>query len=323
MLVPPNTVLSIMGATASGKTALAIELADRLPIDIISVDSALIYQGMDIGTAKPEPAVLEQYPHALVNILDPLQAYSAAKFQEDVDQLVQKSFVAGRLPVLVGGTALYFKAFRDGLADMPTGNAQIRNEIEQQAEQNGWASMYAELQAVDASAAGKIHPNNTRRVQRALEVHRVSGKGISEFWTQQGSSQVLGERLGCRLLECSIEPPRKILHTRIEQRFVQMLNAGFQDEVERLFQRGDLHIGLPAIRCVGYRQMWAYLEGGCTENEMILAAQAATRQLAKRQLTWLRKWPLQLRIHPETDSPIELVLKMIGSDPIVTSSTAV
>jgi len=317
MQVQENTVLSIMGATASGKTAVALALADRLPIDIISVDSALIYKGMDIGTAKPERSVLKEYPHALVDILDPLQSYSAAQFQKDADQLVKDAFARRRLPVLVGGTSLYFKAFRDGLAEMPAADAQVRSEIECQAKLYGWQSVYEELQALDPQAAKGIHPNNTRRIQRALEVHRISGRNISEFWSQQGCSQALGERLGCRLLECSLEPPRPLLHARIERRFMQMLEMGFRAEVELLFNRGDLHLDLPAIRCVGYRQMWDFLQKRCSENEMILAAQAATRQLAKRQLTWLRKWPVQLRINPEEESAVELVLKMIGSAPIV------
>jgi len=312
-----------MGPTASGKTAVALALADRLPIDIISVDSALIYKGMDIGTAKPERRVLEEYPHGLVDILDPLQNYSAARFQKDADQLVKDAFANARLPVLVGGTSLYFKAFRDGLADMPAADEQIRGEIDAQAKQHGWQSVYEQLQAADPQAAKNIHPKNTRRIQRALEVYRMSGRGISEFWSQQGANQTVGKRLGCHLLECSLEPPRALLHERIERRFMQMLDAGFQTEVELLYNRGDLHVDLPAIRCVGYRQMWAFLQELCSEKEMILAAQAATRQLAKRQLTWLRKWPLQLRINPEEESAIELVLKMIGSAPIVSSSTAV
>ncbi|MBV1907529.1 MAG: tRNA (adenosine(37)-N6)-dimethylallyltransferase MiaA [Pseudomonadales bacterium] len=318
--VPQNTVLSIMGPTASGKTQVVLELAEHLPIDIISVDSALVYRDMDIGTAKPSADILQTYPHALVDIIDPRDTYSAASFQQDADQLVKASFIQGRLPVLVGGSSLYFKAFKEGLAELPGASPQIRQDIAHQAEQAGWPSLYDELARVDPKAAEGIHPQNSQRIQRALEVFRATGKPISRFWEEQATSQALDERLSCRLIECSLEPERAILHQRIEQRFVQMLESGFEQEVRKLHQRGDLTVRLPSMRCVGYRQMWMFLQGELTGVEMIAAAQAATRQLAKRQLTWLRKWPVQRRIDSLNENAVEVVLKMIESDPIVMGS---
>lgn len=289
--LPP--AIFLMGPTASGKTDLALQLADALPCEIISVDSALIYRGMDIGSAKPSAQILQKYPHHLVDILDPAQSYSAAQFRADALSAMADITARGRIPLLVGGTMLYFKALTEGLAAMPAADLAVRAALEQQAATEGWAALYTELQQVDPVSAERIHPNDPQRVMRALEVWRISGQSMTEHRAQQALQKQAsnGQHLPYNVATFAIAPQqRNILHERIAQRFHLMLEQGFITEVEALRQRGDLHVDLPAIRAVGYRQAWAYLDGDYTYDEMIERGIIATRQLAKRQFTWLRSW---------------------------------
>jgi tRNA dimethylallyltransferase len=280
---PP--VIFLMGPTASGKTALAIELVKRLPCDIISVDSALIYKGMDIGTAKPTLDELTQAPHRLLDIRDPAEAYSAADFRHDALQEIESIVAQGRIPLLVGGTMLYYKALLEGLSPLPPADPLIRQAIEEEAVQFGWQQLHAQLQAIDPTAAARIHPNDPQRLSRALEVYRVSGKTLTEL------TQTKGEGLPYRTLQFAIAPSdRNVLRQRISERFHLMLQQGFEQEVRALYQRGDLNPDLPSIRCVGYRQMWEYIDGQISYDEMVYRGIVATCQLAKRQMTWLRGW---------------------------------
>ncbi|KOO18588.1 tRNA delta(2)-isopentenylpyrophosphate transferase [Morganella morganii] len=277
--------LFLMGPTASGKTALAIELCQRLPVEIISVDSALIYRGMDIGTAKPDAAELALAPHRLIDILDPSVAYSAADFRRDALAAMTDITAQGKIPLLVGGTMMYFKALLEGLSPLPSADPEIRAQIEARAAQDGWQVLHDELSRIDPVAGARIHPNDPQRLSRALEVYYISGKTMTEL------TETAGENLPFNAYQFAIAPAdRKILHQRIEMRFQMMLNAGFEDEVRALYQRGDLHPDLPSIRCVGYRQMWSYLAGEISYDDMVYRGICATRQLAKRQLTWLRGW---------------------------------
>lgn len=280
---PP--VIFLMGPTASGKTALAIELVKRLPCDIISVDSALIYKGMDIGTAKPTLDELTQAPHRLLDIRDPAEAYSAADFRHNALQEIESIVAQGRIPLLVGGTMLYYKALLEGLSPLPPADPLIRQAIEEEAVQFGWQQLHAQLQAIDPTAAARIHPNDPQRLSRALEVYRVSGKTLTEL------TQTKGEGLPYRTLQFAIAPSdRNVLRQRISERFHLMLQQGFEQEVRALYQRGDLNPDLPSIRCVGYRQMWEYIDGQISYDEMVYRGIVATCQLAKRQMTWLRGW---------------------------------
>lgn len=275
----------LMGPTASGKTALAIALRQQLPVEIISVDSALIYRGMDIGTAKPNAEELSQAPHRLIDILDPSVPYSAADFRQDALNVMDEITAQGKIPLLVGGTMLYFKALLEGLSPLPSADSAIREEIENIAQQQGWGEIHRRLELVDPVAATRIHPNDPQRLSRALEVYLISGKTLTEM------TQTAGEELPYNVFQFAIAPQdRKVLHQRIEQRFHKMLNERFEEEVRALYKRGDLHIDLPSIRCVGYRQMWSYLEGEIDYDEMVYRGICATRQLAKRQITWLRSW---------------------------------
>jgi tRNA dimethylallyltransferase len=274
-----------MGPTASGKTALAIELAKRLPCDIISVDSALVYRGMDIGTAKPTAAEQAQAPHRLLDLIDPTEAYSAADFRRDALREIESIVAQGRIPLLVGGTMLYYKALLEGLSPLPAADQIIRQAIETEAEQIGWDALHAQLQLIDPVSAARIHPNDPQRLSRALEVYRISGKTLTEL------TQTKGEQLPYRTLQFAIAPTdRELLRQRIAERYKLMLSQGFEQEVRALYQRGDLHADLPSIRCVGYRQMWEYLEGKMSYDEMVYRGIVATCQLAKRQMTWLRGW---------------------------------
>ena len=282
---PKPPAIFLMGPTASGKTALAVELRKRFPVDIISVDSALIYRDMAIGTAKPDAETLQQAPHALIDIRDPAQSYSAAEFRENALVEMSKAVTNGRVPLLAGGTMLYFKALSRGLAKLPSASPQIRREIEEQAREAGWQIMHARLAVKDPESAERIHPNDPQRIQRALEVIEITGRPLSEL-LQEHEEQDLGYRL-LKIIACP--QPRSVLHERIEQRFRKMLDEGFMEEMKALRSRGDLNLDLPSMRCVGYRQAWAYLDGEISFDEMCLKATAATRQLAKRQLTWLRQ----------------------------------
>ena len=288
-----------MGPTASGKTALAIELRKQLSVELINVDSAQIYVGLDIGSAKPDAATLAAAPHRLVDIRDPTQAYSAADFLVDAKAEMADIVAAGKVPLLVGGSMMYFKVLLEGLSDLPEANPQIRAEIEQQAALQGWPALYRELEKVDPQMAGRLHPNHSQRIQRALEVYRITGVPMSSL--QGNSTGGLGDSYD--IVQFSLLPQnRSLLHSRIETRFQQMMKSGLEQEVRALYQRGDLHADLPAIRSVGYRQLWDYCSGKCSLAEAQEKAVVASRQLAKRQLTWLRNWPQAIEIAVDRQS---------------------
>lgn len=296
--MPPPAIF-LLGPTASGKTAVSLALAARFPLEIVSVDSALVYRGMDIGTAKPSAAERAVVPHHLVDILDPAEAYSAARFVADATRLVAEIRGRGRVPLLVGGTMLYFKALREGLDAMPAADPALRAAIDREAAARGWPALHAELAAVDPATAARLAPADAQRIQRALEVWRLTGRPLSA-WHRTGSATA-GDapRTGTRREAAawplvSLEPQsRAWLHQRIAERFDAMLAAGLVDEVRALRARGDLHAGLPSMRCVGYRQAWAALDSGSLGG-LRDAGIAATRQLAKRQLTWLRSIPSRI-----------------------------
>ncbi|MFV8819117.1 tRNA (adenosine(37)-N6)-dimethylallyltransferase MiaA [Haliea sp. E17] len=275
-------LVCLLGPTASGKTDLAIALAQSMDCELVSVDSALVYRGLDIGSAKPV------YPHHLVDICDPAEAYSAARFAADAARVCADIVARGRTPLLVGGTMLYFRAFLEGLAPMPDADPAIRAQIEALAAERGWPAVHAELAQVDPESAARIHPNHSQRLSRALEVFHASGRPLSAWHAESGGAPADAYDVR-QIALCPLE--RAELHRRIALRFDSMLREGFLEEVRGLHARGDLHTGLPAIRAVGYRQMWQYLEGECSLEEAVERGIAATRQLAKRQLTWLRKWP--------------------------------
>ncbi|MFC7408480.1 tRNA (adenosine(37)-N6)-dimethylallyltransferase MiaA [Hydrogenophaga atypica] len=300
--------LGLTGPTASGKTAAALAIAQRWPVEIISVDSALVYRGMDIGTAKPSAAELAAVPHHLIDIRDPLDAYSAAEFVRDATRLRDDITARGRVPLLVGGTMLYLKALLDGIDDMPPAQPDVRAAIEAEAQAQGWPALHAQLAQVDPATAARLAPNDSQRISRALEVFRVSGQPISAL--QQGARKGAWPLPAGALL--SLEPTdRAWLHARIAQRFDAMLAAGFLDEVKVLRARGDLHPDLPSMRCVGYRQAWEALDAGAPAALQQLREQgiAATRQLAKRQITWLRSMPQRTPIACEAPDALAQVLQ--------------
>lgn len=275
-----------MGPTASGKTALAIEMATQHNCEIISVDSALIYRDMDIGSAKPSLQELQLAPHKLIDILDPSESYSAADFRRDALLAIEDIVSRGKTPLLVGGTMMYFKALLEGLSPLPGADDGIRQQILAQAQTQGWDALHQELCDIDPVAGERIHPNDPQRLSRALEVYRISGKTMTEL------TQTKSAALPYDVVQFAIAPTdRKILHQLIAKRFNMMLEQGFIEEVARLKARNDLHLELPSMRCVGYRQCWQYLDNEFDHTTMVEKATAATRQLAKRQLTWLRSWP--------------------------------
>lgn len=287
----PARILALTGPTAVGKTDVAVALAAQLPVELISVDSVMVYRGMDIGSAKPPAELLARFPHALVDVRDPVEAYSAADFVEDADAAVRRALQRGRLPVLVGGTMLYLRAFREGLAALPTADPEIRAQLQLEGSTHGWVRLHAELARIDPEAAAGIHPNNPQRLVRALEVFRSSGRPISAFWREQHGRHA-SRRLGAELLEVAVMPDdRSALRRRIDRRFSAMLDAGLVDEVASLRTRFALSPDHPSMRAVGYRQVWDYLEGRLSREMLLERGAAATRQLAKRQLTWLRAWP--------------------------------
>lgn len=280
-----------MGPTASGKTALAVELVKKLPLEIISVDSALVYRDMAVGTARPEPDILQAAPHRLIDFLDPSQSYSAAQFRADALREMADITAHGRIPLLVGGTMLYFKALEQGLDALPSADPALRAELEAEAGERGWPALHAELMQLDPVTAQRLHPNDAQRIQRALEVQRSTGKPLSQL-QGAGNPEAGSEAAPYRLIKLAIAPrERSELHRRIAQRLETMLAKGFVEEVRALYARGDLSLAHPAIRAVGYRQLWQYLQGVYTLEEANYRALTATRQFAKRQLTWLRAWP--------------------------------
>lgn len=279
--------VAIMGPTASGKTAAALEIAREIPAEIISVDSALVYRGMDIGTAKPDAATCARAPHHLVDILDPTESYSAARFRADALRLLHDILARGRIPLLVGGTMLYFKALKEGLAELPVAAPALRAELEARAKAAGWPALHAELARLDPETATRLAPNDAQRIQRALEVCLSGGESLSALLARQ----VAAVDLPCQLQEIALmHDDRAWLHERIDTRFKIMLEAGLVDELRGLRERYPLNPELPAMRCVGYRQAWRYLEGEISGAELFASGAAATRQLAKRQITWLRGW---------------------------------
>ena len=306
--------ICIAGPTASGKTAAAMAIARQHNVEIISVDSALVYRGMDIGTAKPTPGELATVPHHLIDIRDPLQAYSAAEFVADANRLIDEISARGKLPLLVGGTMLYFKALFDGLDDMPKADPAVRAALADEAVAKGWPALHAELAQVDPTTAARLAPNDSQRISRALEVFRVSGQALS-FFHQQGAIKKVAESTGAARARglISLEPEdRGWLHERIGQRFDAMLAAGFIDEVKTLRARGDLNPDLPSMRCVGYRQAWEALDGDYPMAELRDKGIFATRQLAKRQITWLRSMPQRHVVACDGEEPVAQVLHTMG-----------
>jgi tRNA dimethylallyltransferase len=284
----PKAIL-LMGPTAAGKTAVAIELAKKYPLEIISVDSALIYKGMDIGTGKPSEQTLSAIPHFLINICEPTQAYSAAQFREQALKHMEEIIDRGNIPLLVGGTMLYFKALLEGLADLPQADEKMRAQIEAQAKQKGWPVLHAQLAQIDPKSAAQIHPNDSQRIQRALEIFALTGEPLSVAQARQTPDN-LSSKYELFSFGLGLDD-RAELHKNIEKRFDQMLQSGFVEEVKKLQQQYKLNLDLPSMRSVGYRQVWQHLQGQFDRAQLREKGVAATRQLAKRQLTWLKKWP--------------------------------
>lgn len=328
-------VICLMGPTAAGKTDLALALVESLPCDIVSVDSALIYKGMDIGTAKPDKEFLKKAPHKLINIIEPYESYSVARFYADVYQEIQIIIEKGRIPLLVGGTMMYYRIIQQGIANLPSADEHIRKVIVQDAEQYGWAYIHAQLKKVDPESAARIKPTDSQRLQRALEVYRVTGKTMTKLWQDQqnvsgkvsensytqthihNSSQEI-ENVGglpplpYYFLNFSIAPQdRKELHQRIEKRFDQMLDMGFLKEVDAFYRCNKISSDMTSMRCVGYRQVWEYFEGKLNYEEMRERGIIATRQLAKRQLTWLRSWPNLYQLDTNDTKVLAKALKIV------------
>ncbi len=321
-LLPPVAPLALAGPTASGKTAAALAIAREIghshPVEIISVDSALVYRGMDIGTAKPTAAELAAVPHHLIDIRDPLNAYSAAEFVTDATRLIGEIQGRGHLPLLVGGTMLYFKALFDGLfgagRSLPKADPAVRAEIAADAGARGWPALHADLAAVDPVAAARLAPNDSQRISRALEVWRVSGRALSSFHAEDAAQSIARSTDAANppITLIALEPTdRGWLHARIAQRFEAMLAAGFMDEVRALRARGDLQADLPSMRCVGYRQAWEALDGEFPMSELRDRGIFATRQLAKRQITWLRSMPQRRTIACDSADALTQVLEMV------------
>jgi len=307
----PLRYLALAGPTACGKTAAALAIAGQHDCEIISVDSALVYRGMDIGSAKPSAAELAAVPHHLINIRDPLQAYSAAEFVTDATTLIAAITARGKLALLVGGTMLYFKALRDGLDAMPQADPAVRAALEQEARHQGWPALHAALARVDPVTAARLHPTDAQRIGRALEVFRLSGQPLSSFHTRKGTRPAADATAQQSLL-LALEPSeRSWLHERIAQRFDGMLANGFMDEVKALRARGDLHADLPSMRCVGYRQAWQALAEQWPLNELRDKSIFATRQLAKRQLTWLRAMPERRVVACDAADALAQVLRLV------------
>lgn len=295
-----RSAIILMGPTAAGKTDLAIELATRFPVELISVDSALVYRQMDIGTGKPCRELLQRFPHHLVDILDPSGSYSAGQFVRDATQLIGDIHGRGRMPLLVGGTMLYFRALLRGIAVMPAADAQLRAELDERASRLGWPALHAELMQHDPVVAQRIGSNDAQRIQRALEVMKLTGRRMSEV--QRDSHPPLPD-INFHILGLSLDRPQ--LYARIEQRFMHMMQQGFLEEVQKLYGRGDLHADLPSMRAVGYRQLWDHLAGRRALNEAVEQGILATRHLARRQLMWMRAEPELQWIEAGTAAPTE------------------
>ena len=303
---PP--AICLMGPTAAGKTQFAMDLSDCFSGTLINVDSAQVYRGMDIGTGKPDATTRRRYPHRLMDIRDPSEIYSASQFRADAIQEMSDALVRGKTPVLVGGTMLYFKVLRDGLAAMPNGNPRVRKQIETLAAESGWETVHAELKKVDPESAARIHANDPQRLQRALEVFLLTGKSLTALHRDNHDPA----ELPCRLYFVAIQPTdRAVLHNRIAERFRRMLSEGLIEEVRALYERGDLNLSMSSMKSVGYRQVWQYLAGEFTHGEMIEKSIVATRQLAKRQLTWLRGWPALRPLGEPDKNSIDAVLKIL------------
>ncbi len=297
-----------MGPTASGKTDLAVSLVKRFDCDIINVDSAMIYRGMDIGTAKPDPEILAIAPHRLIDFLDPSESYSAGRFLNDARREIDDITQHGRTPLLVGGTMMYYRILQQGIAELPGADPRVREELVRRADELGWPALHAELETVDPQAAARIDANDSQRIQRALEVQILSGEAISELQERGGVGAPAVEFVKLGLWPAD----RAALHTRINQRFDEMMAAGLLDEVRTLHQRQDLNRGMPSMRCVGYRQLWEHLDGDCDLAVAVRKAKTATRQLAKRQLTWLRAEPDTLLIDsfaPDCEQDVTTAIK--------------
>lgn len=301
-------VICLMGPTASGKTGVAVELVQQLPLDIVSVDSALVYRGMDIGTAKPDAETLRLAPHRLIDIRDPVQPYSAAGFRDDALQEIASIHAAGRIPLLVGGTMLYFRALEQGLSELPAADPDVRARLEAEAKIRGWAAMHERLARIDPVAAARIHPNDPQRIQRALEVYDITGLSMTEQFERSPDTAP-----PLRFLKIALVPEdRAVLHERIQRRFNIMLEQGFLDEVSALRARGDLDPDMPSMRAVGYRQAWAHLDGKLSAQEWVERAIVATRQYAKRQLTWLRSEGNTNPVDPSIVDAADYVRMLIG-----------
>jgi len=280
-------VVFLMGPTAGGKSRLAMELASRFPLEIVSVDSAQVYRGLDIGTAKPDAVERAAIHHHLIDIIDPTEVYSAARFREDALQLISGIHARGRLPMLVGGTMLYFKALREGLSNLPGANSAIRAEIDVEAALRGWPALHSDLSKIDPVAGARIKTSDTQRIQRALEIYRITGTSMSSLIDEVQETEAPFEALGMALIPAD----RSMLHQRIADRMRNMLRTGLVEELRELKRKFDLTAETPSMRCVGYRQAWAHLNGDLDEQEMLDRSIYATRQLAKRQLTWIRSTP--------------------------------
>jgi tRNA dimethylallyltransferase len=309
MIKAPPPAIFLMGPTSSGKTELALQLVRRLPCEIISVDSALVYRGMNIGTAKPDARELALAPHRLIDICDPTESYSAARFREDALREMAEITGNGNIPLLVGGTMLYFRALQYGLSELPDADPEVRARLEQEAAESGWRQLHRRLRQIDPEAAARIHPNDPQRIGRALEVYELSGRPLSELQLQDGN-----QKLPYRLVKLVRAPAdRSLLHQRINQRFLKMLEQGFEKEVRALLEKWELDSHMSSMRCVGYRQMLGYIEGDFDREQMIEKATAATRQLAKRQLTWLRSEPDLHWLDDEAGDVLDQALKIISS----------
>jgi len=300
-------VICLMGPTASGKTAMALALHEQFPVEIISVDSSQVYRGMDIGTAKPSAAELARAPHRLIDIRDPAETYSAAQFRADALREMDDIIASGKVPLLVGGTMFYFRALEYGLSELPSATPQVRKDIADVARADGWPALHARLMEIDPRAAQRIDPNDAQRIQRALEIHAVSGKPPSEL-TETAVPEPANYRF-CKIATWPEE--RAALHARIARRFEQMLERGLIAEVESLYRRGDLDASMPSMRTVGYRQIWAYLTKRINYIEMFNRSVAATRQLAKRQITWLRRYPDLQRVDGSGEMPLDEVAALV------------